>query len=281
MRGFVYRRVPFLLAVSTLVGNSFQLFGWFFLGFGAIFASVFLRMADLNTYEFGKGTQVVDAIIVKKEASKANINKVRVQRYFFKFKDSGGREREGVSYATRLLGVGDKVRAEYMPGNPGWSRIEGMRLKEFGPEVLFILIFPFIGFMLVFVPFLFGWRKLNLLKNGVLTKGVICDRKQTSMRVNRRNVIKYTFKFKDSKGREQLMTQKTHCSDAVEDEHEERILYDPDRPSNACLVDLVKSGLEFDEKGELAGYSSVRAFFSILFPLGVVGALIVAAVLMK
>ena len=281
MREFVCRQVPFLLTLSTLVGRSIQLFGWFFLGLGAIFASVFLRMADLNISEFGDGTEVVEALISKRENAKARINNATVQKYTFTFTDKAGVAREGVCFSLKGMDVGKTVKVEYDPENPDWSRIEGMRRKPFGPEILFVLIFPFVGFMLIAVPLYFSARKLSLLRYGVLTKGVMVDKKGTAMKVNNRRVHKYAFKFEDSRGREHEMTEKTHYSDAVEDEHEERVLYHPSNPSNACLVDLINSGLKFDERGELVGYSSVRAFFSILMPLGVVAALIVAAVLMK
>ena len=277
----MYREVPFLLVLSTLIGRSIQLFGWVFLGFGAIFASVFLRMADLNVYDFGSGTEVVESVIVKKENAKAKINNVTVQKYHYKFSDESGNEYRGVSYSTKYLKVGEKVQVEYRPGTPSWSRIEGMRQKPFGKEILFVLVFPLIGFLLVLIPLYMSWRRLSLLRLGVLTKGVMLNKEHTSMKVNGRRVYKYTFKFFDNKGKEFCLKVKTRFTNIVEDEHEERVLYHPSNPSNACLVDLINSGLEFNEKGDLVGYSSVRAFFSILLPLGVFAALVVAAVLMK
>ena len=100
------------------------------------------------------------------------------------------------------------------------------------------------------------------------------------MRVNNRTVCKYTFKFEDSKGKEHFFTEKTHHYEKVEDEPEERVLYLPEDPSVACLVDLVGSKMTFDKHGELVGYSRIKALLSLLVPALVVSAIIIAAIIM-
>lgn len=280
MRDYTYRNIPFLLTMSTIAGRPVQQFGWIFLCIGAIFSSFFLKNADISFRSFGDGTKVVDGEITGYEGTSIKINKATVKEYFYKFKDESGEFLNGVSYTTRGYSLGRKIKVEYNPAT-GWSRAEGMTSKPLGPEILFILIFPFVGFMLVAVPMFLSRKRVRLLKSGVLTTGEMCGKEPTNMRINNRTVYKYTFKFTDSRGKDHFHTEKTHYTHMVEDDHLERILYLPEFPEVACLVDIIGSHLDFDQNGNFVGYSFGKALATLIVPAVSIAAILVAAAAMS
>lgn len=266
MRDYTYRNIPVVLSLSSVIGGTVQQIGWFFLCIGTILSVSFLKKADLSFKKYGDGTLIVEAVIAERENTRVRVNRTRVKKYTYTFSDSEGSVKEGVSYSRTSYKPGRKIEIEYDPES-GWSRAKGMTSQPFGPEIMFVLLFPAIGFLLIFIPMIFAWKKIKLLKTGVLTTGEMCDKKPTNMRVNRQPIYKYTFKFTDSRGREHFHTEKTHCAGEVEDEHRERILYLPEFPEVACLVDVIGSKLDFDERGNFIGYSSGKALVRLIIPV--------------
>lgn len=280
MRDYTYRRVPFLLGISILTGGAVQQIGWLFLCIGTVFSTVFLGMADIDFNEFGSGTVIVEGKIKGVENTKARINNSYVRRYIYEFKDLNGMAHNGVSYTTSGFSIGRAIKVEYDPQNPQWSRAEHMTRKEFGSSILFILIFPFVGFMLVAVPMFLARKKLRLLKTGILTTGEMCGKEPTNLRINNRTVYRYTFKFTDSRRKDYFHVEKTQYSENVEDDHRERLLYLPENPAVACLVDVIGVKFDLDERGELTEYSIAGAVKVLIIPVIAFTVIVCAAIYM-
>lgn len=150
------RPVPFLLRAQVLFGGVLNFIGWFFFGFGLIFVLIFGSLADLSSwYRFRGEVETARGTITAVEETSSSENKTRIYAYRYSFRTPNGEEHKGVSYRTgRSHEPSEEIIVEYLPDEPSYSRIQGMRRAEFSPWVLFVVIFPLVGFIFVLVV---GW----------------------------------------------------------------------------------------------------------------------------
>jgi Protein of unknown function (DUF3592) len=264
------RRVPLSLTVATVFGGFAQI-GWAVFGVGMIFFWAFVGNADLSFITFRGAIEQTAGKVTRVEATGASVNETAVMANHYEYSVAGQRF-AGTSYTTGSgAAEGEKVTVEYKPDSPDRSRIAGMRRGQFGPFVFFITIFPLIGFVIVYFGTKSGYKRSRLLANGVFTTGKLIDKEPTNMTVNKRRVYALTFEFTARDGRR--CEAKAHTSDTarLEDESNEPLLYDPDNPTEAYLLDEVPGRPEINGVGELVG-RPVAALFSFALPAIVIGA---------
>jgi len=127
-----------------------------------------------------------------------------------------------------------------------------MRSEVMGPFAGLVIIFPLVGILLVAITIPARRRTLHLVKNGEVTTGKFKSKALTTMQINKQYVYKYTFEFQASDGRSYLATGKTHRQHILEDEAEERVLYDPANPTIATMVDSLSGRPLFDQRGNVS-----------------------------
>jgi hypothetical protein len=261
------RPVPFLLRVQVLFGGVFSFIGWFFFAFGMVFAVVFGSFADLTSwYHFRHPPATASGTLLEVKETSASENNVRVYAYKYSFRAEGAAY-EGVSYATgREYGAGEAVVVEYVEGNPSLSRIRGMRRAEFGPWVLFVLIFPLVGFIFIIVSLRAGLRANRLLRHGKLAWGELVSKEPTNTRINNRVVYKLTFAFQPEEGGHAQAVARSHEPEKLQDEARERLLYDPFHPETAVLLDALPASPAIDLTGNLQPRNPTLAALALLLP---------------
>lgn len=261
------RHVPLSLLVLSLV-NGASLFGWVFFGFGMIFFWAFAGNADLSAITFRGPHEIAEARVLSVEPTGASEGGSRVQETRYEF-SVAGRRVDGRSYTLGATPQpGALVEVEYDADNPERSRIPGMRRALFGPWLILVAIFPLVGLAVIVPMTLAGIRRYRLLRNGVLTQGRLVSKKATNMLVNRRRVYKLTFAFTTRDGRPGEAVAMTSMVEQLQDEKEEPLLYDPDDPRRAFLMDELPTRPEIDG-GELQG-RPIPAFFAALIPLAAI-----------
>ena len=132
---------------------------------------------------------------------------------------------------------------EFESDNPEISRIEGMRVQPVGLLILFIYIFPLIGLIFLFYAFKKGMPKIRTIRYGVMTRGRFLKMVNTGGSINEQAIYDLHFTFKDMSGLEHTAIGTTHKTGQVQDESEERILYDPVNPSDAVVVDAMPASV--------------------------------------
>lgn len=245
------RHVPFSLKVINFF-NGFALIGWLVFGFGMIFFWAFGLNADYSFLTFhpdgtGKGR------VVKIEETGASENETRVNANHYEY-SVAGKTFQGISYSTGAeVETDEAVTVEYDEDDPSRSRIEGMRRKLFGPWAGVVAIFPMIGLVLLIPATRTGIKRNRLLRDGVFTSGTLVSKEATNVMVNRRRVYALTFDFTSRDGRRCQATARTSMTERLEDEHQEPLLYDPDDPSCAYVLDEAPARPEVETNGELRG----------------------------
>jgi hypothetical protein len=267
------RSVPLFLRLHLLFGGFFNLFGWIFFGVGLIFFWPFGANADLSSAIYFRGdleATVGKALFSEETGFSEGGSKGRsgtpvyANHYSFVY---DGMEYTGISYATgTYFEGGEPVTIEYPKGRPSISRIEGMRRAMFGPWVLFVVIFPIIGIFFIFFGLKDGMKANRLLAIGRQGMGKLIAKVPTNTRINQQTVYKYTFEFTADDGRRHEVVARTHIPMVLEDEPQERLLYDPYNPSYAVMMDSLPASPAIDEAGNIVDISPLRLLPVIIAP---------------
>ncbi|MBC7684917.1 MAG: hypothetical protein H7176_06765 [Bdellovibrionales bacterium] len=239
------RPVPATLKTRLFFHSALAWFGTFFFLFGSIFPVVLGMQSDLTSViHFRHTDPVVMGIVTDYRASGASSNKREIleYRYFYKVGNTAfeGRSFSGDSYVV----AGQSVLVQYVPDSPALSRIQGMRARPFGWYVaVWAMVFPAIGFGMLYLNFRTFRKNLHLLTVGRLAKGSVTGKNATGMRINDRVVYQVFFKFKDAGGNEHEACVTTHRVEALGDERTEPLLYDPANPGQAALLDTLPAAI--------------------------------------
>ncbi|MEA3452569.1 MAG: hypothetical protein U9Q83_11810 [Bacteroidota bacterium] len=105
--------------------------------------------------------------------------------------------------------------------------------------LLFIGIFPVIGFLMLFFGIKKRLRYLNILQVGRVTFGVYNRRETTGSSVNEQAVFRLFFDFKADDGNMYQAHGETHKTYRLEDEQLEPLVFNPENPSEAIMIDAL------------------------------------------
>lgn len=262
------RGVPLSLRVLNFFNGAAQL-GWGIFGFGMIFFWIFGAQADFSFATFHVDGQTRGRVI-RVDDTGASENKQPVRKHHYEY-SVAGRTLTGTSYATGGgASEGEEVTVEYDEGTPERSRIAGMRRAMFGPGAAFVVIFPLVGAVILYFATRSGVHRNHLLREGILTTGTYVSREPTNMTVNKQRVWEVTFEFTDRNGQRQEAKARSTDTSRLEDEAREPLLYDPNDPSKAYLLDEAPSRPRL-EHGELVG-RPLPAMLALIVPGIVIGA---------
>ncbi|MEW6027421.1 MAG: hypothetical protein AB1599_09035 [Planctomycetota bacterium] len=269
------RNVPLLIRTNVLFGGTLNQLGWFFFGFGLIFVWVFALNADvLSWYYFLSDTERVSGTVSYSrrtgfsEGGGKHSDGTPVWANHYSFIARDGKKYESVSYALgRELKTNDSVNVEYVKGKPAVSRIRGMRREPMGPFVLFVLIFPLIGFIFVFFGIKSGFKSIRLLRYGKVGRAKLKSKTATSTKINNQVVYKLTFEFTAEDGAKYDAVAKSHKPELLEDEAEEQLLYDETNPEYAVLLDALPGAPDIDAQGRIQARGYFAGLPVLIIPL--------------
>ena len=259
------RPVPFSLSILTSL-NAIAQVGFAVLAFSSIFFWVFAANADFSFLTFkaahGRATGTVTRVV--DTSASQNRSTIHANHYEYSV---AGKTLEGVSYSNGAGDVqqGDRVLVEYFEDHPLVSRIAGQRRKMFGAGAAFVVIFPLVGLGFIWGGVRRGNRRARLLREGVCTTGVLKAKRPTNTTVNNRRVYELDFEFTARDGRRCIATARTSITERLTDEREEPLLYNPENPDDAVMLDEAPSRPRFNEGGMLMG-RPVAALFAMFLP---------------
>ncbi|MEA2462983.1 MAG: hypothetical protein QOJ98_730 [Acidobacteriota bacterium] len=261
--------MPLSLRILNFFNAATQL-GWIVFGFGTIFFYFFGTNADLSFATFRDAGGRAAGRVLRIEQTGASENGATVEAEHYEY-SVAGRPFSSKSYSTAgSPAEGEAVTVEYDEDHPGRSRIAGMRRAIFGPWAMVVVVFPLVGFVILMFATRSGMKRNHLLRDGVLTTGKLVGTVGTNVYVNKRRVWKLTFEFTDRMGQRREAVVRTTDTEGLRDEAAEPLLYDPDDPQRAYLLDEAPARPRFEENGEMAG-RPVAALFALLIPALVMG----------
>jgi hypothetical protein len=277
----------------VLFGGTFATPGWFFFSFGMIFVWIFAGKGDYTSAFVMRGnlesTRAVVTAVEDTHSSEGGGKGSRgtpIYAYHYKF-NTGGTDYVGISY--RAGGViapeNGNVTVEFPVGNPGYSRIKGMRRAPFSAFVALVLIFPVAGLAIALPGVWQGWKSIGLLTDGETAQGSLIKKERTNVSVNKRIVYKLTFEFTDRNGQIRQAIAKTHLPEKLEANRLELLFYDPNNSANSTLLDNLPGKQALTDRGELQPcglWAGLRAVIGPIVGLAVVvGGLLIKALFLN
>lgn len=252
------RRIPVSVKLASVLASMWSCFGWVFFGFGMIFVWMLTLSADFSAPRFYLGMKTAEGTVLRVESidfrtGDDDTEEDPVMAYTYRFTDSDGCTQEGVSYSSDAdYSAGSRVTVEYLPKKPEVSRVRGMgRAPVSLIAGLLVLLFPVIGLMGILWQVRQGTKAIRLLRNGELALGRLKSKQKTETRVNDEPLYKLVFEFKAADGRTFELITRTCDVKKLEDQRQERLLYDPRNPSYAAMFDSLPGETKIDELGHI------------------------------
>ncbi len=273
LRDLPPRQVNLFTKAVILCSGFMQQFGWIFFIMGSLFTWVFLPASTVRYwFEFGKDWKEVPGKVISGEATNSAVNEQTVYRYFHSFEVNGQRYTGKSFSAGQGFSDGQEVTIRYDAKAPDKSSyVVGSDRAVFPAWVLFILIFPVIGFVFIVNNIRQNIRAIRLLEIGEFTRGTMCSKEGTGTTIKINNttypVFKYTFEF-EAGGRTHNAACKTHHAWLVEDEQREIILYDKYNPDFNIVFDATANMPNINEQGSLESAGIGKVVYLVLPLLG-------------
>jgi len=265
------RHVPWSVRTRLLFGGGTNQFGWMWLAFSMIFVWLFGLQTDFSAAVFALDTvETTRGVVTAVEPTSASVNETPVYANYYTYRiERLEAEHEGVSYTTgHEFQTGQEVTVEYLKRYPIMSRIEDTRRGEFDFWIIpFLLIFPLVGVGVVGFGLKNGIKANGLLANGKVGLGQLVSKEATNTTVNDRRVYKLTFEFTADDGQPYEVVNKTTATHLLEDDAQERLLYNPYNPRYAVMLDNLPGSPDIDELGRIQASSAVSTFLTLLFPV--------------
>lgn len=276
------RHVHWNISVCELFGGIAQL-GWFALGFGLMFVWVFTLKMDFSQPVFWGGADILPGKILKSEGTKFSIDRSAVYGFTYTFKDSKGIPQKGISYSNwQRYKPGDTCIIEVARFNNSLTRIQGTGRTPVGLFGLFPVLFLIIGLMMVLSRFRKGFRTIRLLSKGCFAyasythtekaSDLIKTRARSSPKATEENgriVYRVYHTFETIDGQKYEIYTDTSYPKDLHDQKQELLVYNPNNPSDAILLDSMISKIRPAENGQLVihGMKPLSALLFLIIPI--------------
>ncbi len=243
-RNYNKREIPFWVNFLLIFGKFATNFGLIFMGFGLLFIILLSPVTGIEklTDDSPITVGVVDSVI----ATKSSVNDLRVYAFDFSYTLPSGEKYSAKSYSeTVYFEPGDTVDVQYSISDPSISRIRGMRSGEIGIWISLIFL-PFViaGSIIAAIGIRKSLKTFYLLRIGEVTLAKLVKKEETSAMVNNQIVYKMHFQFTASDKQKYTTICKTYKTYWLEDDELERVVYDPNNPQNALMLDSLSRKLK-------------------------------------
>ncbi len=222
-----------------------------------------------------KGTGTVTLV----EYANAEINERELYCVWFEVRE-GNATRAAYSYTTDSTpSEGSDAQIERCTFLPSLMRIKGMRMSVFG-SLGFLILAPI---MLAFA--VGGWKGLrrtlrwrHLLREGTPNWARLTSKEPTNVSINEQPVFKLIFTYESSHNQSHTIELSEHRQaelQALQDEGEELMLYDPHQPEIGLIWDQLPCRLKLDRNGIYKNPKRADVVLSIVVILITYGSLFI------
>ncbi|RLD70390.1 MAG: hypothetical protein DRJ10_20435 [Bacteroidetes bacterium] len=240
-RNSTERNISIGLKLRIWLSDVMVIIGGGFLLMGLPFVLVFVPFASLFAPGFSDSDPIVEGKITEVHSTNASVNEEYVYEYTYIYTPPDGGNYEGKGYSTgQYYEMDEIIIVTYKRNQQEISKARELRLSSFPVGVGFIvLIFPLIGIIM----FYFGAKKarnaIYILKIGEIAYGKFLHKEATNTKINDQTVFKLFFEFTAKDDKVYQTFSKTHKTYRLQDEEQEKLVYDPDNPENAVLIDAL------------------------------------------
>jgi len=223
----------FFFKVPAVLGVTFTLIG-------GLITILFFQFLNFNDFKFNSDSPVVKGKILHVDATNFQENKRTVYQYTFAY-EIKGTNYKSISYLSKNhLEEDSEAEIEYIEDTPQIARIKGSRMGGVPFWVIFVTSpFLLLGLVFLFVNIKKTKSEIEILKWGIKGEGKFSGATETNVKINNRRVYEMLFELKDKDGKIYIISTKTHKPERLKDESMEQLVYMPDNPANAVLLDTL------------------------------------------
>jgi len=240
------RTISISITFKIITGHPVFAIGAIFFALSVIMLAVFGSLINFNDYRFKSDSPVTMGVVQQINPTNTKVNKVTVYQNIFEYTLSSNLKQTSSSYTIgKTYSVNDTSKVTYLASDPKIARIENSTLSMVEAWVLLILApFFLVGFFMLFFHIKSAVKNLKILKYGKLTTGTLIHKEPTNVQINKRTVYKLTFEFSDSFNNKYQAIAKSHIPEKLTDEAQEQLVYLPDNPEKAVLLDSLPSSVK-------------------------------------
>ncbi|MEN8118912.1 MAG: hypothetical protein ABFS35_01110 [Bacteroidota bacterium] len=239
------RNLPIGLKLKIWFADVLTVIGGGFLLIGIPFVLIFVPFASLFSPGFSDNDPVIEGTITEVYGTSSYVNDVQVYEYTFTYNPPDGGNYEGIGYSTgKIYEISDPVQVIYKRNKQEIAKAKELRLNSFSVGLVFpVLIFPLIGAVMLYFSTKKAINSIRILKIGELAFGKFQYKETTNTKVNGQRVYKLYFEFTAKDNKLYKTIAKTHHYYQLEDDDKEKLVYDPDDPENAVLLDALPAAV--------------------------------------
>lgn len=239
------RNVSLISIIKIWFSNTLNIIGLSFAVLGSVFVFAFFPVQAVFGEKATENDVTAEGKITKVLTSNAEVNGESVYKFVYTYTTSNG-EFTGQGYATgEIFDEGDDLIVYYKARKPEVSMVPELRKGEFGSFVgWLVMIFPLIGFIMLFFGTRNTIRTVGVLKVGMLAKGKLLKMEPTNTKIDDQTVYAMTFEFTGKDGKQYQCIAKTHKTYNLQDDDEEQLFYDSNNPENAVLLDTLPGSVK-------------------------------------
>lgn len=233
--------IPISMKIKIIFADVMSIIGTAFTILGLITFFAFLGATGFNSKSVPQNSPQTEGKLISTNGTNTYVNDNRIYEYTYTFDATDGNSYSGKSYTVGYRQYDNNiVTIRYKSDAPETSCIVGMEEAAF-PRwiILFVLIFPTVGILLLYFGYKKGIRNIKILEFGKVALGTYKNKMPTNAKINNSTVFKFYFDFVAQDGNTYTATGETHYTHLVEDEQKEPVIYNSVNPSEAVVVDTL------------------------------------------
>jgi hypothetical protein len=254
--------MPRRVWLRIVFGGGRMTFGALFAILGGLFVVVSVAFFDPD----GLFDLHADGRVLHVVRSSATHEDRPLHETVYEFMDHRRTIRRGTSYTVDEIVRGSQVIIEFAADDPAISRVLGGHRSWFIPSPAVAgggLLFLTLGLAIAGSGIGRRRRAVQLLRRGRTGTARLIERRNTRFVVQGRPVQDVVFEYADQLERRYQFTQRMLDTSAVDDDVDEPILFDPDRPGSACTLDDLPGKPSITAAGQIAADPSLA--YAVLF----------------
>ncbi|MEL6847708.1 MAG: DUF3592 domain-containing protein, partial [Bacteroidota bacterium] len=165
------RSLSLLSRLIILTRGTVQQMGWFFLCFGMIFFWVFFMNSEARYWFEWTSWEAQQGEITAISATSSYVNEQRVMEYTYRYTWDGEVSLGSGFGPAGMYQTGANCPIEVNPSDGLESRLVGARRATFPAWAAFVVLFPLIGLGMILYAFRQNFKRIDLLRYGLLAKG--------------------------------------------------------------------------------------------------------------
>lgn len=232
----IQRNLSFWIKLRVIFGGVLVFIGLSFTIMGLVILIPLASTVNYSSLKISKNSPITSGQLIDISPTDSYVNDVPVYKYSYEY-SVRNKKYTACSYKTGKDEI-KNFKVQYVEDSPEISIIEGMKSNTFPMWIFFLIgFFPIIGVFMLLGGFIKRLMYLRILQIGKITFGVFDRMEATGARVNEQQVYKLFFNYVAEDQKVYKAFGETHKTHKLQDEQFEPLVYNPENPDEAIMID--------------------------------------------